>query len=250
MVRRRALHSPTGWSAFVARRLVCSLIVAILVGGSIAVSSAEKEVVPVYMEPLHRLVFESAPVRVLDVQLQPGDSSLYHLHEDPIFYIALDISEIDAQIQGEEWKRTKVSEWHTGAVAHDLGHAEEPLIHRIRNAGSEIFRLIAVTNSGPPAPIDGPEPDAELPGEIETDVEYFRQSRVTLAPGSDPQHFRSPFPIVVVQVSTGRTELAFDGVSSRHLTGPGGFAYVEPNRDTEMRNQGNVEVALVVVEAR
>ncbi len=246
----RAFQTPAGHSSFDLRRLVCSVIVAILVGGSIAVSCAEEKVVPVYEEPLHRMVFEREPVRVLDVQLRPGDTSLYHLHEDPIFYIAFDISEIDAQIQGEEWKRTRVSEWHTGAVAHDLGHAEQPLIHRIRNVGSETFRLIAVTNAGPPAPLDGLEADAPLPGEIETDVEYFRQSRVTLALGSGSEHFRSPFPVVVVQVSQGRTDLAISEEYRRHLSGPGGFAFVEPGRDTELRNSGDVPVTLVVIEAR
>lgn len=245
-----AFPTQAGRSSFDLRRLVCSVIVAILVGGSIAVSCAEEKVVPVYEEPLHRMVFEREPVRVLDVQLRPGDTSLYHLHEDPIFYIALEISEIDAQIRSEEWKRTRVSEWHPGAVAHDVGHAEKPLIHRIRNVGGETFRLIAVTNAGPPAPLDGLEADAPLPGEVETDVEWFRQSRVTLTPDSGSEHFRSPFPIVVVQVSPGRTELAVAEAFSRHLTGPGGFAYVEPDRGTELRNSGDVPVTLVVIEAR
>jgi hypothetical protein len=55
---------------------------------------------------------------------------------------------------------------------------------------------------------------------------------------------------VVVQVSPGRTELDFDHAISGHLTGRGGFAYVEPDSAIEMRNQGPVEVTLVVIEAR
>jgi hypothetical protein len=213
-------------------------------------SWGEEEVVPVYMEPLHRLVFESAPVRVLDVQLQPGDTSLYHLHEDPIFYVAIDIAAIDAQVLGEEWQRTRVAEWSPGAVAHDLGHAEKPLIHRIRNVGDETFRLIAVTNSGPPAPPDGSGSDAVLPGDLETEVEWFRQSRVTLAPDTSSGGFQSPFPVVIVQVSPGRADLVVADTATRSLTRPADFSYVESGRDFDLRNTGAIPSTFVVIAAR
>jgi len=47
--------------------------------------SDQQPVIPVFEEPLHRLVLERPPVRVLDVQVLPGTTSLYHLHTDPIF---------------------------------------------------------------------------------------------------------------------------------------------------------------------
>ena len=205
---------------------------------------------PVYEEAMHRLVLERAPVRVLDVQVPPGGTSHYHLHSDPIFYVAIDISEIDAQVLGEKWKRTKVSAWSPGSVAHDLRHAEAPLIHRIRNSGSEIFRLIAVTNSGPPVPLAGPDADAALPGHLETEVEWFRQSRVTLAPATAGVRVQSSFPVVIVQVSPGRAEVADSDGTSRALTGPGSFAATEPDREFELRNPGTQPVTLVVIETR
>jgi mannose-6-phosphate isomerase-like protein (cupin superfamily) len=135
-------------------------------------------------------------------------------------------------------------------VAHDLGHAEAPLIHRIRNVGGEAFRLIAVINSGPPAVLAGPEGEAALPGDLETEVEWFRQSRVTLAPGAESDRMTSRCPVVVVQVSSGRTDV-FDGDgTSQTLAGPGSFAAAEPGHDFELRNSGTQPVTLVVVEAR
>jgi len=199
---------------------------------------------------MHRLVLESLPVRVLDVQVPVGGTSLFHLHTDPIFYVAIDISEIDAQVLGEEWKRTKVSAWSPGGVAHDIGHAEKPLTHRIRNSGSEAFRLIAVTNSGPPAPLAGPDGEAGLPGEVETEVEWFRQSRVTLAPGSAIGPIRSTFPIVVVQVNPGRATVNGGGAEEQSLTVPGSFAAAAPDREFELHNPGPQPVTLVVIEAR
>jgi len=67
---------------------------------------------------MHRLVLERAPVRVLDVQVQPGATSLYHLRGDPIFYVTINISEIDAQImvksgRGPGFPRGPPEAWRT-----------------------------------------------------------------------------------------------------------------------------------------
>ena len=199
---------------------------------------------------MHRLMLESLPVRVLDVQVPVGGTSLYHLHTDPIFYVAIDVSEIDAQVLGEEWTRTKASAWSPGGVAYDLGHAEKPLIHRIRNVGAEPFRLIAVTNSGPPAALAGPESEAVLPGDLETEVEWFRQSRVTLAPSGASDRITSQFPVVVVQVSSGQAELFDSDGVVQALTGPGSFGIAEAGHASELENSGTQSVTLVVIEVR
>jgi quercetin dioxygenase-like cupin family protein len=212
--------------------------------------SDQPQVIPVYQEPMHRLVLDRPPVRVLDVEVLPGATSLSHLHTDPIFYVAIDISEIDAQTPGEEWKRTKVSAWTPGGVAYDLGHADQPLTHRIRNVGDEPFRLIAVTNGGPPAPLAGPGVDAALPGDLETEIEWFRQSRVTLAPATTGVRIQSRFPVVIVQVSPGRAELSDGEGQPQKLATAGDFAFAEPGRVTALRNPGPDPVTLVVIEAR
>ena len=45
--------------------------------------------VPVSQEPKHHNVFENSFVRVLDVHLLPGDTSLFHKHETPSVFIVL-----------------------------------------------------------------------------------------------------------------------------------------------------------------
>lgn len=226
------------------------VILFLALGAAAQPTNVQQPVVPVYEEPMHRLVLERAPVRVLDVRVPAGATSLYHLHTDPIFYVAIDISEIDAQILGEEWKRTKVSAWSPGGVANDLGHADQPLTHRIRNVGNEPVRLIAVTNGGPPAPLAGPNADALLPGDLETEIEWFRQSRVTLAPGTASGRFQSPFAVVIVQVSPGRAGFSTGDGRVQSLTCAGNFTFADPGRDFELRNAGPDPVTLVVIEAR
>ena len=44
---------------------------------------------PVRMEPRHHKVFENDYVRVLDVNIVPGDTSLFHIHEIPSVFIII-----------------------------------------------------------------------------------------------------------------------------------------------------------------
>src|SRR3954463_13842985 len=55
---------------------------------ALSVQAAEKPV-PVVEEPMHKPVFENEYVRVIDVQVPPGATTLYHIHVIPsiVFYL-------------------------------------------------------------------------------------------------------------------------------------------------------------------
>jgi len=226
------------------------LVLSILLVLPFTQAVAKEKAVPVYEEPMHQLVFEHDRVRVLDVQIPPGATSLYHIHGAPIFYVAIDISPIDAQPAGGEWAPTRISEWRPGKTAHDLRYAQQPFTHRVRNVGTEAFRLIAVTNSGPGTPSAGSGSGSKLPGKVENDVAWFRQSRVAVPAGDSSGWFRSEFPMVVVQVSAGDAEVHSDDGDGDVMAAAGSFAYVESGRGAEIKNRGADPVTLVVIEVR
>jgi hypothetical protein len=57
--------------------------------------------VPVHQEPRHRLVLERDRSRVLDVLIVPGDTTLYHIHAQPIFYISLGLGPAKSKSTGK-----------------------------------------------------------------------------------------------------------------------------------------------------
>lgn len=61
---------------------------------------AAGEVVPVYREPMHREVFHSPLVRVLDVRIPAGDTTAYHVHAAPLVGIAVQDARIWSQTAG------------------------------------------------------------------------------------------------------------------------------------------------------
>ena len=65
--------------------------------------SPDQPIVPVYHEPHHRQVFQYGPVRILDLQIPPGDMSWFHSHESPVLYVTLSTSATRTQNLGGEW---------------------------------------------------------------------------------------------------------------------------------------------------
>src|SRR5262245_2222797 len=60
-------------------------------------------IMPVHQEPHHRQVFQAGPMRIIDLQIPPGDTSWFHTHEWPVFYLTVADSQTRTQILGEEW---------------------------------------------------------------------------------------------------------------------------------------------------
>ena len=60
-------------------------------------------IMPVHQEPHHRQVFQYGPMRIIDLQIPPGDTSWFHSHEWPVFYLTVADSQTRTQVLGEDW---------------------------------------------------------------------------------------------------------------------------------------------------
>ena len=97
--------------------------------------------VPVQDEPHHHWIFENQYVRVLDVQLPPGESTLFHTHSHDNVAVRLSNSTIQKQDVGKDWDGP--SPVQTGEVAFTAG-AKRPYTHRVKNAGGGTFRVMDI----------------------------------------------------------------------------------------------------------
>ena len=52
-----------------------------------ATGAGQTPIMPVHQEPHHRQVFQRGPMRILDLQVPPGDVSWFHTHEWPVYYL-------------------------------------------------------------------------------------------------------------------------------------------------------------------
>src|SRR3970040_2371429 len=103
--------------------------------------------VPLTQEPRHRLVFENAQFRVLDVNVPPGDTTLDHLHDSDIVTVSMNGGTATrTQAPGQPWSQAR-----PGRPAGNAAVAEyfsKPESHRVENLGATPYQLFAVENRG------------------------------------------------------------------------------------------------------
>jgi quercetin dioxygenase-like cupin family protein len=108
-------------------------------GASSAKGTAE-DPVAVEQEPHHRVIFENQYVRVLDVVVKPGETTLFHKHSIDNVPIILTDADNRTQFAGKEWGPTPAKAKSVGFIPG----AEKPYVHRINNQGTTVFHVIDV----------------------------------------------------------------------------------------------------------
>ena len=94
--------------------------------------------VPVRYEPRHKVALENEWIRLLDVRLPPGDTSLFHIHEIPSFFIPLSTSAVGIEVKGQSPQESKFT---LGATWYN-GFENGPLIHRVWNSDTNVLHVI------------------------------------------------------------------------------------------------------------
>ena len=100
----------------------------------------ESDPVAVEQEPHHHVIFENQYVRVLDVIVKPGETTLFHKHSLDNVAVHLSDALIKRQSPGQDWIDSPAQE---GAVGFTAG-TKQPYTHRITNAGSSVFHVLDI----------------------------------------------------------------------------------------------------------
>jgi quercetin dioxygenase-like cupin family protein len=100
----------------------------------------ESDPVPVEQEPHHHVVFENQYLRVLDVVVKPGETTLFHTHSLDNVAVHLSDATIKHQVPGQGWIESLIKE---GAAGFAAG-TKKPYTHRVANAGSTVFHVLDV----------------------------------------------------------------------------------------------------------
>lgn len=231
-------RTPKVWSP----RAVRMAVLVFLGSGALASApgaSAQTEeefgsrIVNILQEPRHRTVHRDGDVYLLDVQINPGDTTLAHTHDAAIMYTFISLGRGSAG----------------GRVSSNTDYVAENFTHRVSNDGPDLFRIIALTNYGPPVSGMDDRPNG-LEGDPQLENEWFRSYRVELEPGEATPEHRHGNPTVVVQVSDGLTHVTREDGITAELAGEGDWAWRDPGSPYAIHNVGEEPVSIVVHEAR
>jgi len=95
-------------------------------------------------EPRHHNVFENKFIRILDVYLGPGDTTLYHLHNTPSVFVVFTNTNLGSQLIGKEpQKGANIS----GEVSYDS--INTPRTHRVWNEDTSWFHVMDIELKNP-----------------------------------------------------------------------------------------------------
>lgn len=190
-------------------------------------------VVHVLDEPRHRTVHVDGDVRLLDVQVNPGDNSLPHTHDSPIMYTFINLG------RGLD-----------GRVSSITRYVDEPFTHRVGNSGEELFQIIALTSFADAVPHETQDLPSGLVQKPELENGWFRAWRLTLEAGERYQPITHINPAFVVQVSAGALQVQRgDGITGELLQ-PGHWWAVGARQNYVLHNPSTQPVTVVVKEAR
>jgi hypothetical protein len=224
---------------------------------------AGDRIVPVYEEPRHRQIFKSGTTRILELIVLPGDTSLFHSHEDPIAYINLSGSTLRTQELGKEWSQGGGARGARAGgaapapapaaapapavrVTSTTSYAQTPATHRIANTGTGIVHALVVVNQTKGTDATTPK-DTGFAGMPELTNHWFRVYRFSLPPGQTGTHTHKT-PTFLAQTSDG-TAVA-RGARLRALNQTGDWAFFDAGAAHEISNTSTATVEFVEVEVR
>lgn len=190
-------------------------------------------VVHILGEPRHRTVYQQQNIRLLDIQINPGDTTLPHTHDNPILYTF--ISNGEGPLGGRLSSATR--------------YVEESYTHRVTNEGPGLFRIVALASFAEPSEAGIDDLPSGLPSEAELENDWFRAWRITLQPGERSEEIDHLNPAFVIQVSTeGAVHVERNDGITAELLAAGEWS--APRQRYALYNPSPKAVTMVVNEAR
>lgn len=185
-------------------------------------------------EPRHRTVHNEGDLYLLDVQVNPGDISLPHVHDQAIMLTYISMADGPRH----------------GRIGVNTDYASEPITHKVSNDGPGLFRIIALVNaSAGNIDLKSDRPQG-LNAEPEMENPWFRSYRIELEPGEETEVQMHSLPSVVVQVVDGLVQVTRDDAVIDELDHPGAWAWRKAGQSYKVRNVGGIAAAVVINEGR
>jgi hypothetical protein len=159
--------------------------------------------VPVEQEPRHKTVYADERLRVLEVRIPFGDTTLEHAHRYDLATVCVECADTQSREPGAEWGPVRKRTVGSAQVTRYHGR---PGAHTVRTTSAGAYHLIAVENLGPGG---------------------FNLVEHTLAPGATLAGHTHPVPTVMVKVSPAAWEVVDAGIVHGLVNGPAPLRIVE-----------------------
>jgi hypothetical protein len=198
--------------------------------------------VQVSKEPWHKNVLENKYLRLLDVWIEPGDTTLFHIHSTPSLFLQFTSTAVCVQIKGAAWIKDKNKEGN----ASYRSFVNDTLVHRVSNCDTISFHvtdieLLSSWKPNTPLPL--------LPFTVLFDNERTFAYRLTQSSFNN-QIISNRGPMVA-QLVSGDEVKYYDAGKKRSIPiKTGKYLYIKPGSSFYFSAKENEEINLVLFEIK
>lgn len=200
--------------------------------------------VPVHQEPRHRPVYQDQHIRILDVVIPPGDTSLYHIHTTPSLFIRFSTTNTGSQLEGGP---ASYGRSEAGKLLFENLAPPYTRTHRVWNTDKDTFHVMDVEllyekKSFVQDPLNAPGL------QLETDTAWVRAYRLRLEKGMTFQLSKRKQPLLLVALTASTIETRQKGKRAIRTLKAGGFLSLQPKQAFSMVNREENSATFVVLE--
>jgi quercetin dioxygenase-like cupin family protein len=199
--------------------------------------------VPVLNEPLHHLKFENEYVRVFDVVVPPGDTTLFHIHSNDYAFVGIGPATLKAEVFGAGTQQDLILK--DGEARFTKG----PVTHRVTNIASSPFRNITIEILKSPGAVGSSTPDTSPGHSIVLDNERIRIERLILEPGQSTNTHTHNLSALSVFLTNARVQVTSPGGKPETIDyKPGDFRWRAAPVTHSIKNIGSTRFEAVGVD--
>lgn len=218
--------------------------VALVLVAGVAVVSAQ---VPLEKEPHHKVLLDTLLLRIIEITVPPGETTLDHKHDYDFATVALGDATTRAKRAGEDWAAPRVRPLGNPDLIEYTG---KPAVHQLENIGKTPYHLIAVENyrtgTWPARKTMTPAPATTLVKETRAFAAYDVMLDAA-TPSSEHAH---DLPTVAILVSGEITNQGTNGEEPYPVRGVGRWILIPAAQTHNMVVAGNGAAHIVEFEVR
>lgn len=205
-----------------------------------------KAQVPVSKEPRHHVVFENEKVRLLNVLLPPGDTTLYHEHSTPSVFISFTKTKTVSQLLHQTPVEGTSS---AGTVWFENLKPPHAKVHRVWNEDTASFHVMDVEILAKGSGFSE-KPLFLHDAELTINTAWARTYKIQLARSEQLTINEHTCPFLLVAINDGTITMIKKGVQQRRSLQPATFFWIKPQEQFTLLNQVDTVMDFALVEVR
>jgi hypothetical protein len=234
------MNNPVNQS--VIQRIIIRGLICLVISG-LSVFTELFAQVPVSQEPRHHKVLDNGYVRLLDVQIPPGDTTQFHIHATPSVFVVLTNAKTGSDVISEEDRSASPISKYDNIWFE--GFYVKPRVHRVYNGDEHMFHVMDIELTSKKYHIIDP-PLNQKGFLFLFEEKPVRAYRLTLIAGQSLSVQPRKADILIIRLNDSTEQKSVSQVLyfnhrayTRSLRYKGDYSYLEAGKSFDLTNAGS-----------